>query len=506
MSDIKRSGIAILTLAYIFLFTGCQGISQLNSSQIVAPPVNNKIPLQGTWEFSDYTMVSDVQENYETIADREKSLGNMAIFSDTWAVIGDESCSDAKYQIRRVNARDYFLFHRNIDVEALNIEKTMVNVVSITSGGALFFDVALIDEGTAIVYMDRCFYWLKKVSDEVDKLHMDERKDLSYRTQDMAAKDELQRSGIFIGLRSTVSGSDDGEEQGERSVYRTIWISSHNQKLQSTLEAPDLLIPRRSGFWTLSVRTRKIDDYFQDYIDLRTLESGLVNLKESSRENTVPEGNIKKNILFVGDDYIAIEYSKTIGSELVGPDRYMVLPLDDANSEKGIFVSDIAEVGMKDIFYKSAQSYLSSKDMRINEDLEGIGQEDNFTMARRNGHWTLRGRLDLGHTSEEFTIGLSPIGKLINYDELHVSWDTIKEKIPMALDAYTSPNKELLVVITGNFIMIYTLDDGHISDKPIKKISIKKGESVVMAEWATGDYVARWEKSFNQLNPYVVNE
>ena len=30
----------------------------------------------------------------------------------------------------------------------------------------------------------------------------------------------------------------------------------------------------------------------------------------------------------------------------------------------------------------------------------------------------------------------------------------------MALDAYTSPNKELLIVITGNFIMVYTIKMG----------------------------------------------
>lgn len=508
MGYIKKVGITILILAYTFLFTGCQGISRLNSLQIVAPPVNNKLPIQGTWEFSDYKMVSDVQENHEIIANREKILGEIAAFSDTWAIIGDESCSDASYQIRRVNARDYFLFHRNIDVEELNMENSMVTLVSIISNGALFFDVALIDEGTAIVYMDGCFYWLKKVSEEVDKLHLEDRKDLSQRTNNMEDEDEILRTGLFIGLSSKVSDSSGDEVYGPRSIYRTIWISSNNREIKSILEAADLFVPRRSGFWTLRVRTRKINDYFQDYIDCRTLESVLVNLNELADKNKIPEANIKKDILFVSDDYIALEYSKAKGA--ISPEgktsRYMVLPLDDANSEKGIFVSDLAEEGMKDIFYKSAQSHLSSKNMGAHEGLEEIAHEDNFTMARRNGYWTLRGRLDTDSISEKFTIGLSPVGKLINYDELHVSWDTIKEKIPMALDAYTSPNKDLLVVITGNFIMIYSLDDGRISDKPIKKISIKKGESVIMAEWATGDYVAKWEKGFNQLNPYVVND
>ena len=149
-----------------------------------------------------------------------------------------------------------------------------------------------------------------------------------------------------------------------------------------------------------------------------------------------------------------------------------------------------------------------SHGIKIDEELKGIVSvsEDNFTLERRNGNWTLKGRLNLGDRYEEFPIGLSPVGKLVNYDELHVTWDSIKERVPMALDAYTSPNKDLLIVVTGNFLMIYTIENGEISEKPVKKIDIKKGESVIMVEWATGGYVARWEKSFNQLNPYIINQ
>ena len=305
-------------------------------------------------------------------------------------------------------------------------------------------------------------------------------------------------------MRSTVSSTNEEDIYSNRSSYRTIWISSHNRDLQSTLEVPDLFIPRRSGFWTLSVRTRKYNGFLQDYIELNPLESRATGFKEVGEQTIASEGNIRKDILFVGDDYIALEYSRTMESET---DKSLkVLPLDNANGQNGILISDIASEGMKDIFYKSLQAHLVSNGIRTNKDLKDMVSEDNFTMERRNGHWSLKGRLNLGGTYEDFNIGLMPVGKLINYDELHVSWDTIKDKIPMALDAYTSPNKELLIVVTGNFIMVYAIEDGQISQNPMKKIGIKKGESVIMAEWATGDYVARWEKSFNQLNPFIVNQ
>src|SRR5690554_7933677 len=99
------------------------------------------IPIQGTWEIKDYKRISDIQENHDTIADSKKLLGKTALFTYDGAKVVNESCSEAQYQIRRVNTRDYFLFHYNIDAQELNIDKATMEIISITSGGILFFDI-----------------------------------------------------------------------------------------------------------------------------------------------------------------------------------------------------------------------------------------------------------------------------------------------------------------------------------------------------------------------------
>ena len=73
------------------------------------------------------------------------------------------------------------------------------------------------------------------------------------------------------------------------------------------------------------------------------------------------------------------------------------------------------------------------------------------------------------------------------------------------MDAYTSPNRDIALIITYSYIEIYAIKDGEIADEPLGKIKVRNGETVVMAEWATGEYVARWEKSISQLNPFIVN-
>ncbi|NLJ41694.1 MAG: hypothetical protein GX352_08850 [Clostridiales bacterium] len=497
-----------IILMCTLLLMGCQGIENLNVAQTIAPPKNNRIPIKGTWIIKDYKRISDLQEKQEIIDYSEGQLGKVSLFTQDWAVVADEKCTETQYQIRRVNTEDYFLFHYNVDFKELDIEKETIEIISITSNGALFFDIIKIDEDRAVVYADKCFYWLEKVSDNVETSHNDKENVLKEDDNDKDKGEDIIRSGLFLGLRSTLV-PDMENEYGSRSAYRTLWISSYNRNVGSILETPNIFLPRRSGFWALDVSTRKIGELIQDHFSLVPVGSAGVNFVESDETNElslIPEKNIKKNILFLSDDYIAVEYSETEAGEIKEPNNYRVLPLDDANSQKGIKISNIAHEDMKDIFYKSAQSHLVSKGIRELDALQERGSDDNFTIARRNGHWILKGRLKLDGRNEDFNIAFMPEGKFLNYDKLHVSWDEIKEKIPMALDAYTSPAKDLLIVVTSNFVMVYTIDGGQISEKPAKKIDLKKGETVIMAEWATGDYVALWEKGFNQLNPFIVSE
>lgn len=95
---------------------------------------------------------------------------------------------------------------------------------------------------------------------------------------------------------------------------------------------------------------------------------------------------------------------------------------------------------------------------------------------------------------------------MVAYDLLNVPWKDIKDKLPQAVDIYTSPNKDLAVIITHNEIQIYTIHNNSLSDLPVGKFPILEGSSVIMAEWAMEDYVRSWEKSFIKNNDISVVE
>ena len=488
-----------ILLACILLFTGCQ-MESLNSVQTIVPPVNDAIPIQGTWEIKDYKSISDLQEGDEIASSAKKLLGKAAIFTHDWARVAGESTTGVQYQIRRVNAGDYFLFHHNIDARELNIQKEDIEIISITSDGVLFFDIIRVDDTKAVIYMDKCFYLLEKVSDGIEEVHDEKGMDPSEDKDDRHMGDKVIRSGVFLVCALPLVPTMTKIGMVVAAATGPYGFPPITEKSNPYWRHPNLFIPRRSGFWKLDVGTRIIGG-FTGLFHLSPVDYIHSNEPDKADQIRPLIGmNIKKNILFVSDDYIAIEYSETPGDEIKEPDRYRVLPLDDANSQKGITISNIADEGMEDIFYKSAQSYLVSRGRKISGDLREMAREDNFTVARRNGHWILKGRLDIDGNSEDFNIGLMPEGKLLNYDKLHVTWDEVKERIPMALDAYTSPAKDILIAVTGNFIMVYPIEDGQIAEKPIRKIGIKR-ETVIMAEWATGTMCPGGRRALTRSTP-----
>ncbi len=125
---------------------------------------------------------------------------------------------------------------------------------------------------------------------------------------------------------------------------------------------------------------------------------------------------------------------------------------------------------------------------------------ENFGLVRKNGHWFLVGRINYqsGGTfaQTDFDLNVIPPPNLIFYDTLVLSWHAIKDRVPDALDAFTSPNKDIALVKTKNKLTIYPIGGEQLAENPLAELDLQEGAAVIMAEWAIGSYVESWEKSF----------
>jgi len=85
------------------------------------------------------------------------------------------------------------------------------------------------------------------------------------------------------------------------------------------------------------------------------------------------------------------------------------------------------------------------------------------------------------------------------YDRLFTSWQGIKNQVPSAVDAISSPNKNMAIIKTKSSLYVYKIVDGKMSESPELTISLNDDEEIVMAEWAMAEYVGFWTEQVNSL-------
>jgi hypothetical protein len=186
------------------------------------------------------------------------------------------------------------------------------------------------------------------------------------------------------------------------------------------------------------------------------------------------------------------------------------LPVDNLSNIDGIKISDmVGENGTM-----AMENAIS--DVLKNSGYEGIVvfddevQEKNFALYRKTGHWFFKGRIDPdGHGQlpyMDFSLNLLPPSNMVAYDVLHVPWTDMKDKLPHAIDIYTSPNKDIAVILTRSEILIYPIQSKGLSEHPTARFQFEEGSAVIMAEWGMGNYVTSWEKSFVRNNTTSVVE
>lgn len=478
---------------------------KMGASTRIVSPQNQSIPLEGKWKIeSCISRESSIKNENKS----EQWVGKTAQFTSTAAVVGEYSWNNPSYSIKYVNAEEYIVYKFGTSVEKLGINDKDINVVTVTAGEKYLYEFVKVNDTELFVKIDNNVYTLIKISDSAESdFHKDIENEDSVQLE--VSKDEqLLRTGLMLGIRSQKKTASTGEKNSDEEYsYKTLWIASTNRELHPVLETDDIYLPRKSGFWKVMVRRNRQNDREED--ELLAYNSSKDNMKKSNIESiddfwNNKTGRINKKILFIGNDYVCLEINGDgtclDSSETWNIDKFQIRPIDNISNAVGVKISDVAAdnglLAMKAAKSKLIETFKSNDIVEINKEME----DENFALYRKTGHWFVKGRLNFKQNDtisySDFNINIIPPSKIVFYDTLQVPWTVIKDRVPEAVDAYTSPNKDIAVVITNNRILIYEISNGGLSNVPIKKIMMKDGDAVVMAEWALGNYVQKWEESF----------
>lgn len=504
MGMIGKRAFLCLIMLYLVLAPGCSAATPDNVDRIDRPS-NKTAPLEGTWRLEK--CLNGVNSINNSIESGYLMIGDKIGFSQDSMAIAGSYFSNVSYKIKRVNANEYFLHKSQVVLKDLDLMGSEILIITAYYDDKFLYEFIKDSDGMVAVNIDDQYYCMKKISDKFSGVG-DATGGAMKRTDNDGAglEDKVLQSGILLGVRIPVK-TEDG--LGDYS-YGTYWISNVNHALRPVLYTKDIYLPRMDGFWRLQIEKRLGTEGIEDFISASMVSK--IGGKPPNRtvENTSErvETKLRKAVVYVGNDYVCVEntfYDKQNDSTAVGLKKILrTLPVDNMANIDGIKISDISgengtmamESAIAELHKESAVNGIRSVDRGT--------QEENFALFRKTGHWFFKGRLNLDNEDQvpyvDFNLNLIPPANMVAYDMLQVPWTEMKDKLPQALDIYTSPNKDLAIILTRNEILLFAIENKTLSDEPLAKLPLAEGSSVIMAEWAMGEYVPSWEKSFIKNN------
>ncbi|MGH4140228.1 hypothetical protein [Clostridium sp.] len=501
----KILSLFILVIVLINL-TACSNVDLSTSSRVIPPKV--PLPIVGVWKVESYAY-SAVSKMLEEEA--KEWIGKKAYFAEQKIVLPDDKCEKPEFKIKSVDTKTYLYNNYKSYMEDLRINQNEIKIITITSNQNYFRDIIKIDDSKIVLIKDGVFFFLSKQANE-NKISIDDiknEKQLPYSKLEPYVK--KHQSGLLLGLKyyKTVDSKlpyDNKNRPILEPIYRTLWINNDGS-IQPILELPFLFVPRRTGFWKLQVKREITNNYGRDFLIASPVENEIKT--EKIKVNSEYYYDFK-SINFVGNDYVCYERDMASAAnddkQTTEAHSLEVVPLDTiyTGSEVPISASKVlGEKGMEGL-NSGAKSYLRTIPERDKNLLKDTPSPTNFGLFRENGKWLLRGRLDYLNPSVkneyvDFNLPNKAPDNLVNYDSIFPSWEVIKQKVPNAVDGYTSPNKDIVVVLTKSKLLVYAIKNNALGESPLKELQLKSSEISVMAQWATDDYVKIWSDAVKKI-------
>lgn len=304
------------------------------------------------------------------------------------------------------------------------------------------------------------------------------------------------------GLLLTTTVSADGEQQ-----FHGYWITRDGGKVE-VRDGRRLLVPRKTGWWEFGITSLSRVGNDTRSEELWAAPLGHPRPRKHvipvSDDDTCPDDLSTYSVSWVGNDYAAVQhdYESTCSGRTDSGGESALVKLDQLRVENAIptkwKLSELAgaEALRAMNFGAEVANTTNAKNATEDEPYSPIEvDETTWIVAREKAHYRLVGTTARNRErgGDSYDIPYDPPQALVGPDSFAIGWDAVLDKHPDAVDAYTSPGGDTLVVVTPHFICVYAIADQKIGAL-LKRIAIDS-PSVIAAQWATGENVDRWSET-----------
>ncbi len=466
----KKFIVSMLVIIFCIVITACNGIELSMANNIVSPLEKN--PLIGQWSIERY-----ISKGGEDLKIDETFKNTYMIFSEDFVEFPDVYYENINYKVKMISALQYMQTTYGITPSVLGITSDTIEVMTINYMDIYVKDIIIMSEDKAIMDYYGGIVYLNKVRGSEESV-------TNIEPQSNDENYKALNSGVLLGIRR------DYKDKNEKSTYRTIWVTNEGEV--SYVKDTDILLPRKSGFWEVDTDRSLGPKGYKDNIEIYPINKS--NILSRNVQDKYNGEIVNKAITFVGNDYICIEIEEVLNN--IHLNYLKTMPID------GIYNNEEYDVNLQSIINKeNINVYVKLKGQEnINSmNISNLNKFTNFGIRRVKGMWRFytifknEGYIDVD-------IPTMVPNTLSRHDELYTSWNSIINIIPSAIDAIASPNGNMLIIQTKNNLYIYKVKDNNISHRPMAVVPLEDDESIIMAEWALGEYVNNWSDMVKTIN------
>ncbi|NOU91747.1 hypothetical protein GC093_00640 [Paenibacillus sp. LMG 31456] len=320
-------------------------------------------------------------------------------------------------------------------------------------------------------------------------------------------------SAMLIGLRKDHLPAGDNPEY---STYRTLLLAEDQGKLSKVAEGDGILMPYKTDFTKITPQSQVSSN--EEY---RMLKSSLTSDVNKSMALTLKPAKplrFSEKLLFAGNRYLSISQTsrqKQQGKE-VQSEYVWVKDLQDLSQTKpqsALAPARDPHVSLSKLYADPVQSSWKTDNNIDTQVLDStalsarplIEDGESWAIVRNQGEWVPKlasysSSVEQGVNQYQLReVPLKLPTSVVSYDRLTVEWKDILKVHPDAKDAFSSPNDEMVGVVSDREIVVYPLE-GQLIPMPLLSVSLTPDESVVMIQWAVDEpFIEAWKKKGRQL-------
>jgi hypothetical protein len=320
-----------------------------------------------------------------------------------------------------------------------------------------------------------------------------------------------QEEGLLLGLRyqetiSTVPPYYAGRADSlSRSVYHTLLVVKRDGKISVVGDTEGLIIPRGSALWRVDTKRSVYNDWVEDFVWAAPVGEipDLPGIQAYNGEHC--RGSRSQRILFAGENHLGLEqYSAGYCEGAVHPWIFNTLAVvpTDSTIHLGLPITEVAGAGAHRAFAAATRNFLETAADESQRERYAEGPDEaNWSLVRRRGLWRMVGRIETGDAAggafSDLELTANPPPSVVGHNQVNPHWDRIKAFAPDAVDAFSSPRRDLIVIIHRTRLTVHSVERDRIAPAAVT-LQLRPETRAVMAHWAEGTQVGRWIEQISQ--------